>query len=254
MQNWPYPVICAHRGGGVFAPENTLAGLRCGVAHGFKGVEFDVMLSRDDVPVLMHDPKLGRTVRGTGAVPDYTAAQLHAMDAGAWHSPAHTGERVPLFADVLDYGKQVGLWMNVEIKPVPGFEERTGTIAAQMTAQHYADWLAAPEQHRAQIPLLSSFSFVALQAAQAAAPQLPRGMLYEQIPADWQAQLQQLGCVSLHCNHKHLTPEMTQAIRAAGYWVFVYTVNEAARARELLGWGVNGMVTDRLDLLPPDFS
>ena len=58
---WPYPQFLAHRGGGKLAPENTLAALRCGLAHGFHAVEFDVMLSRDGVPVVMRDPYLGRT-------------------------------------------------------------------------------------------------------------------------------------------------------------------------------------------------
>ena len=63
---WPYPRILAHRGGGTLAPENTYAGLRCGMAAGFRAIEFDVMLARDGVPVVMHDPGLGRTVRGSG--------------------------------------------------------------------------------------------------------------------------------------------------------------------------------------------
>ena len=63
---WPYPKVLAHRGGGTQAPENTIAGLACGLAHGFHAVEFDVMLAKDGVPVLMHDPELGRTVSGKG--------------------------------------------------------------------------------------------------------------------------------------------------------------------------------------------
>lgn len=257
MQNstnpWPYPAICAHRGGGTLAPENTLAGMRYGADHGFKGVEFDVMLSRDQVPVIVHDPRLGRTVAGVGNIPDFTAAQLQAMDAGRWHSPAYAGEPIPLLDQVLQFCKQRHLWMNVEIKPAPGQDEAT----ARITAAHVAQAFAAEQSDSARrtlLPLLSSFSFSAMQVAQVTAPWLPRGMLYEEIPDDWPAQLQQLGCVSLHCNHTRLTAAMTRMIRAAGYGVFVYTVNDPARARELLGWGVNGMVTDRLDLIAPDFA
>lgn len=254
MVNWPYPVICAHRGGGTLAPENTLAGMRYGAEHGFKGVEFDVMLSRDQVPVVVHDPKLGRTVVGNGTISDYTAAELQAMDAGRWHSLAYAGEPIPLLDEVLQYCKQQKVWMNVEIKPAPGQDEATARITSQHVAQMFAQELLAQPLDRAHLPLMSSFSFAAMQVAQATAPQLPRGMLYEEIPLDWPAQLQQLGCVSLHCNHQRLNAEMVRVIRAAGYWVFVYTVNDPARARELLDWGVNGMVTDRLDLIAPDFA
>ena len=61
---WSFPRIIAHRGGGTLAPENTLAALRCGLAHGFRGVEFDVMALPDGALVLMHDTELGRTVSG----------------------------------------------------------------------------------------------------------------------------------------------------------------------------------------------
>src|SRR3981081_2367396 len=76
MPMWPYQKVLAHRGGGKLAPENTIAGLQCGLAHGFRAVEFDVMLTRDGVPVVMHDPYLGRTVAGAGNVFDYDAAEL----------------------------------------------------------------------------------------------------------------------------------------------------------------------------------
>ena len=65
---WPYPKIVAHRGGGKLAPENTLAAVRCGLSHGFHAVEFDVMLSKDGIPMLMHDPHFGRTVAGAEKV------------------------------------------------------------------------------------------------------------------------------------------------------------------------------------------
>ena len=76
---WTYPRFLAHRGGGKLAPENTIAGLQCGLDHGYRAVEFDVMLARDGVPVVMHDPYLGRTVAGAGNVFDYDAAELVAM-------------------------------------------------------------------------------------------------------------------------------------------------------------------------------
>src|SRR3546814_5082375 len=92
---WPYPKMIAHRGGGNQAPENTLAAMRCGLEHGFAGVEFDVMLAQDGVPIVMHDPQLGRTVAGSGSVADYPSAELMRMDAGAWFDARYAGEKVP---------------------------------------------------------------------------------------------------------------------------------------------------------------
>jgi glycerophosphoryl diester phosphodiesterase len=63
---WPHPRLIAHRGGGALAPENTLAGLRTAASLGYRGVEFDVMLSADGTPVLIHDETLERTTDGRG--------------------------------------------------------------------------------------------------------------------------------------------------------------------------------------------
>ena len=73
---WPYPKVLAHRGGGRLAPENTLAAIRCGYEHGFRAVEFDVMLPADGVPILMHDDTLGRTVAGSGSVAELGSVEL----------------------------------------------------------------------------------------------------------------------------------------------------------------------------------
>ena len=243
---WPYPRILAHRGGGILAPENTLAALRCGLAYGYRAVEFDVMLAADGVPVVVHDPVLGRTVAGSGAVSDYTAAQLGTMEAGAWFGPQFAGEGVPTFDAVLAYCKAQHIWMNIEIKPAPGFDVPTGETVAQATRDYFAKEIAAGEL----LPLLSSFSIAALEAARQAAPELARGWLVEAIPADWERMAKELGVVAIHCDHQQLTPELAREVKAAGYGLFCYTVNTPERASELVAWGVDGFCTDRIDIIP----
>ena len=120
---WPYPKVLAHRGGGTLAPENTLAGVRRGLRAGFRAIEYDVMLARDGVPVVIHDPFLGRTVAGSGHVADYDALELAAMDAGSWFAAAFKGEPVPLFVEFAQYCKAHGVWMNIEIKPAAGADD-----------------------------------------------------------------------------------------------------------------------------------
>jgi glycerophosphoryl diester phosphodiesterase len=253
---WKFPKILAHRGGGSLAPENTLAALRCGLSYGFRAVEFDVMLSGDGVPVLMHDPCLGRSVRGAGNVSDMDAQALGRMDAGAWFGPQFRGEPVPMYEDIVHFCKENGIWMNVEIKPAPGFERQTGQVVAQWTRRLFADELAsrATGSGVPALPLLSSFSFDALLAAKAAAPEIARGFLVEAIAPDWLDRLRALDAVALHTNHKNLLPERAQAVKQEGYGLFCYTVNDRARAREILSWGVDALCTDRIDLIGPDFS
>ncbi|HEU4374514.1 MAG TPA: glycerophosphodiester phosphodiesterase [Telluria sp.] len=249
---WPYKKVLAHRGGGKLAPENTIAGLKCGLAHGFRAVEFDVMLARDGVPVVMHDPYLGRTVAGTGNVFDYDAAELAGMDAGGWFGKQYRGEPVPLFADFAAFCKDNGIWMNIEIKPAPGFDADTGKVVAALTRDLFAAEIAAGDI--AQVPLLSSFSEAALAAAQQAAPAVPRALLLDVVPRNWEPRARALGAVAIHTNHKHLTADAAREIRLAGFGLFCYTVNNPIRARELLLWGVDGFCTDRIDLIGAEFA
>lgn len=243
---WPFPKIVAHRGGGMLAPENTLAAMRCGLAHGFHAVEFDVMLSKDGIPVVMHDPDFGRTIAGAGKVSDCTAQELAEMDAGSWFGPAFSGEKVPTFAQVADFCIENRIWMNVEIKPASGFDEQTGRVVAEWSKRRFTK--------EAVLPLFSSFSFVAMAAAKSTAPDIPRGYLVDTIPPDWRQRLDALGAVALHTNQKNLSPQQAQAIKNAGFGLFCYTVNDPARAREILSWGVDAFCTDRIDLIGPGFA
>jgi glycerophosphoryl diester phosphodiesterase len=240
---WPYPRVAAHRGGGRLAPENTLGALAVGASFGQRMVEFDVKLSADNLCFLLHDDRVDRTTNGRGAACNMRYEALAGLDAGSWFDPKFSGERLPTFGQAAARCRQLGLYANVEIKPCAGRERETGH---QVAAQAQRGWYDA-----AVPPLLSSFSFEALRAARDAAPELPRGMLYGGVPADWRAQTEALGCVSLHADHARLSERLVAEIRASGLRVLAYTVNDPARARKLLTWGVDIICTDRIDLIGP---
>lgn len=237
--SWPYPRIVAHRGGGRLAPENTLGAIRYGASLGFEGVEFDVMLAGDGTPVLIHDETVDRTTDGHGAVPKMSYAELARLNI-------EKREKIPRFEDAAQLCRELGVWANVEVKPAHGYERRSGESVALAARAHW--------QGAALAPLLSSFSAVSLAAAAAAAPELPRGLLVARVPRHWRELLRDLGCVALHCSHRSLSARLAQEIRAAGYAILCWTVNDRRSARKLLGWGVDCVVTDRLDRIPPDFQ
>lgn len=244
MMPWPYPRMIAHRGGGTLAPENTLAAIRTAPRHGYRGVEFDVMLSADAQVVLIHDETLARTTSGRGNVADTPAAILAGLDAGSWKDARFAGEPVPSFEAAAALCIELGLWANIEIKPAKGHDARTGDVAGRIAARLW--------QGAKTLPLISSFRRAALVAAHETAPDFPLGWLVDRIEPGWQQQLAELGCVSLNCNQAHLTEAQARQIKDAGYWLFCWTVNDPADARRLFDWGVDAMVTDRIDLLPPD--
>ena len=223
----------AHRGGGSLAPENTLAGIRLAARLGFKAVEFDVMLSGDGTPVLIHDETLERTTNGVGRVCEMPDTLLFSLDAG-------DRERIPRFSEAAALCGQLGLLANIEIKPASGFERATAEIVADLTVKLWRD---APVQ-----PLISSFSLEALEIARDLAPQIRRGILFDAVPTDWLAEMRRLQAVSLHCDGGLLSDQVLAEASAAGIPVLCFTVNAEKQAKNLLQRGVSGMFTDRLDL------
>ena len=168
---WPYPRWIAHRGAGQLAPENTLTAFRLGAQHGYRMFECDAKLSADGVPFLLHDATLERTTSGQGPADALDWSELSRLDAGSWHSPGYAGEPPARLAALVAFCHANGHCLNVEIKPCPGTDARTGTVVAQTLAQLWQNESCAPP------PLLTSFSRIALAAAREAAPRRPRGSL-----------------------------------------------------------------------------
>ncbi|MCT7316620.1 glycerophosphodiester phosphodiesterase [Ralstonia sp. CHL-2022] len=243
LPDWPYPRAIAHRGAGKLAPENTLGAFRHGASFGYRMFEFDVKLSGDGASVLLHDATLDRTTNGAGRLDALTLGQIAQLDAGSWHSAAYAGEPVPTLAAIARYLRANNFLANIEIKPVPGAEWRTGAAVA-LDAR--ALWAGADVP-----PLLSSFSEDALAAAREAVPELPRALLLDKLPADWLDRLRALDCVALDANHRELTPEIIDAAHAAGFRVCCYTVNDLDRAQLLWSAGLDGLITDWVDRISP---
>lgn len=230
------PAVIGHRGAAASAPENTLAGLRKGHELGARWVEFDVRLSGDRQCIVLHDDTIDRTSNGKGAASRLTLAELRRYDAGSWFAPEFAGERIPTFAEVIDLLGALGLGANVEIKPAAGDEVATARATVETLRRTWPASLPPP--------LLSSFAPAALEAARDAAPEIQRGHLFRRLPGNWQEQAERLGCVTIHCDQKHLTRSAARAVIDAGYPLLAYTVNDPARAREIIRWGATSVFSD----------
>ena len=244
MTDWPYPFWVAHRGAGKLAPENTLAAFKLGAGYGYRMFECDVKLSLDDVLFLLHDATLDRTTNALGDARAQSWQTLSKLDAGTWHSPAFAGEPLASFASVARYCLDNGYFLNIEIKPTPGLEAETGTAVATAAAQLWKDAVVPP--------LLTSFQVACLEAAKRAQPQLPRGLLLDQLTPDWLETALALGCAAVVCNHKLWNASTVAQAKKAGLKTLSYTVNDAASVKNLLALGTDGIITDRVDLFKPD--
>lgn len=232
----PLPPVVGHRGAAASAPENTLAGLRRAASLGVRWVEFDVRLSADEVPILLHDARLDRTTDGCGKAAALPLAALRRHDAGSWFAPAFAGERVPTLEEALALLGELGLGANIELKAGRLRARRTGLRAAAVIARAWPSSLPAP--------IVSSFLPQALGGVREQAPELYRGFLFRAIPRNWRALATRLGVATIHADQRFLRPAIVAEIRRLGYSLLAYTVNDAARARCLFNWGVSAVFSD----------
>ena len=238
------PPVIGHRGAAAAAPENTLAGMRMARELGARWVEFDIRLSADGQCIALHDDTIDRTSDGRGEAVHLSFAALRRYDAGAWFDKRFAGERIPSFAEVIDLLGTLGLGANVEIKPAAGQEAATARAVAATLQDTWPAHLPPP--------LLSSFSPVALAVARDAAPGIARGHLFGRLTANWRAEVERLGCTTVHCDERRLDRATARAVIADGYPLLAYTVNRPERARELLGWGLSAVFTDCPDRIIAD--
>jgi glycerophosphoryl diester phosphodiesterase len=235
------PPVIAHRGASNLAPENTLSAFVKAAASGAKWVEFDVMLAACGEAVVIHDETLERTTNGTGNVSDYPYSYLRTLDAGSWFHPRFANERIPTFKEVIEVIKEQGLNANVEIKALPGLEDKT-VRKVLSDIENYWPANAAP-------PLISSFSMEALKLVRAYSPTALIAILIHEWFEAWYDYTEELACVSLDINHEILDAEKVKLIKATGRFLLCYTVNNPRRALELFSWGVDAVFTDQVNVI-----
>ncbi len=227
--------IIGHRGAAAVAPENTLASFRAAAALGVRWVEMDVSQLADGTAVIFHDDALDRCTNGSGLLAQSSWPQVQQLDAGSWFSTQFSTERIPTLSEALAEIQRLGLGLNLEIKHegagLEPFVDRVLTILAR-------EWR---ENDRL---LLSSFNHQALQLCQRLAPHLRRGQLYESVPGNWRQELENIAAYSLHCDYLALDQALAMAIKAAGYRLFCYTVNDPLSVAYHWAWGMDGVFTD----------
>ncbi len=233
------PHVIGHRGACHYAPENTLASLRKAKALGVTWVEFDAKLTADGEAIVIHDETLERTTNGHGLVAEITYAQIATLDAGSWFAPEFAGEKVPTLIEYLACAAELGLSINVEIKPTPGTDEETARKVVDIL---HAYW---PTYDRL---LVSSFSLPSL-IVHALDQRLNLALLMREWLPNWQTLLADINGIALHIRHNLVTPERVQAIKSVVPYVMVYTVNDSQLAQTLFAMGVDAVFSDAPDLI-----
>lgn len=218
------PLIIGHRGAAGLAPENTLASFAAAYQAGVGAVELDVYLVEGEL-LVFHDEGLERCTNGSGKLQQQSLAYLRSLDAG-------NQQQIPLLQEVLA-GLPSGVGINIELKG-----RGTGTAVAQLLAMQ-------PDLD----VVVSSFRHAELrQFREHNAAGLVAPLFHRWPPAPWQV-ARKLGAWSVNLSARITTAKRVAKIHAAGYRCYVYTVNDPKLAAQLLSYGVNGIFTDRPDLM-----
>ena len=227
--------IWAHRGASSRQPENTIAAFSAAMAAGVDGVEFDVQLSSDGVPVVIHDEKVDRTHAGTGWVAGQTVAQLQELPSLLKKKPDPLTTRIPTLAEVLDLLAAGDQLINIELKNrVKAYKTLESKVLAMVAERRLADRV-----------VLSSFNHYSLQrlrekgwTGELAA--VHDGMLRE----PWRY-FRELDVQAVHPpRHVLMVPGFITRAHRAGFAVRVWTVNKAAQRQRCARLGVDGIFTD----------
>ncbi|MEU3346662.1 glycerophosphodiester phosphodiesterase family protein [Streptomyces sp. NPDC006700] len=252
----PQPVVVAHRGASSHAPENTLPAVDKAKALGFSWVENDVQRTKDGELVVVHDATLKRTTnveqlfpgRAPWNVKDFTAAEIARLDAGSWFSPAFAGTRVPTLDQYMRRLEHNHEKLLLEIKNpelYPGIETQTLKVLAN------DGWL--DQRHLASRLIVQSFSADSVRIVHALKPAVRTALLGRPDPADLHRYAAFVDLINP--SYGTLSADYMAAVRAhrgphgAPLGVFVWTVDDAAHARTVAGYGVDGIITNKPEVV-----
>jgi glycerophosphoryl diester phosphodiesterase len=245
-------LLFAHRGGSALAPENTLAGFDNGLALGADGLELDVHLSRDGIVVVHHDRRLERTTNLAGPIADRTADELSRADAGYGFRAGEAfpfrgcGAGVPTLAQVLARYRDTRLIIELKVDSPTLARATVDAVRAAGALDRVC---------------LGSFGWRALRAARAIEPAIATSAAREEVRwalyrswCRWPVSRVPYGGYQVPewaGRTRVVSPRFVAAAGRAGLRVQVWTVDREDDARRLLGWGVDGLITDRPDLIAP---
>ncbi|MBX2991525.1 MAG: glycerophosphodiester phosphodiesterase [Bacteroidetes bacterium] len=242
----PAPLIIAHRGAPLVAPENTLASFRAAIAMKADVLEIDLRATNDGHFVVMHDAAVNRTTNGKGKVSEKRLSELRALDAGNWFDARFAGEKVPALEEVLAL-LDSSLLLIAELKG----SSDDGSVEARLVQK-------IVESGKQRQVILKSFEIDVIERFKNLAPEIPRLFVYAfRIP--WMHLIVGTGvsggsvfdvdALYLQPHYLLLSASFVEEAHRRGYKVVAWGVDEEKTMRKAIEFGVDGIETDRPDLL-----
>lgn len=227
-------LVVSHRGGGALAPENTIPAVQAALAAGFDYLEFDVALTADRIPVLMHDATVDRTTDGSGPLASLTLAQVKELDAGSWFGADYTGTRVPTLDEALTVLAASGGRALVELKGP--WDPEAGAALVETLRGFGLERRVA----------IASFDPQSLLATSAASEVAFRLLIMKRLPRDIAQAVQGADARGVVVDWRAVQrrPEVVPELHGLGLRVLVYTLNSDVEWQDTTAAGVDGIITD----------
>jgi glycerophosphoryl diester phosphodiesterase len=241
------PLVIAHRGYSAIAPENTLPAFERALAAGADLVELDYHHSRDGALVVLHDPTLDRTTDATNRwgghslkISDRPLVELRELQAGLWFKPPHPGVNLPTLDQALEVIQRGGVTL---------IERKAGDAAACVKLLRDSNLINRVVVQAFDWDYLRDFRRLEPRQVLGALgpPSTRRGKQLEELEkflnAAWLDEIKSFGAQAVVWN-KQIDEATVKAAHRRGLKVWVYTINDEATARQLLSFGVDGVITD----------
>ncbi len=243
-------LVHGHRGARAIYPENTIPAFNYAIEAGADAVEFDVLATRDDVLVVVHDPRINPEIcfgpRPRAAIRELTLAELREYDCGALINPRFPkqqpvpGTHVPTLEEVLRLSECGEFQFDIEAKSFP----RRPRLAPQPDcfAQLLADQIAG--ERLEQRVVIQSFDFRVLRAVKRLAPEIRIAALWHSLPRPFVSVAESAGADIVSPHFRLITTRQVQAAHAANLQVVPWTANRPREWQRLIDAGVDGIITD----------
>nr|WP_326185496.1 glycerophosphodiester phosphodiesterase family protein [uncultured Oscillibacter sp.] len=236
------PLLLAHRGFSGGYPENSpLAFQMAAERTRADGIESDVHITRDGELVIFHDDSVERTSNGAGLIRDHTYGELLALDIGAWKGPEFAGQHIWTLGQLLDFCREAKLLLNLELK--------NGEVFYQDLEQRVIDEVC--RRRMQDTVFVSSFNHVSMQRFKELCPDIKTGLLYGKPLLDMASYIRRSNADSMHPRYTLLQyqPELVEVFHGRGMKVNTWTVNTEADMRDMIGRGVDCIISNHPDLL-----
>nr|WP_239585440.1 glycerophosphodiester phosphodiesterase family protein [Amphibacillus cookii] len=231
-------MIIAHRGASFYRPENSFSAFKFANQLGADGIETDVHLTKDNIPVLIHDETIDRVTINSGYVHQYTYKDLKELDIGSWFDPQYHDERILSLSELLEWLSTTNLLLNIELKTNKiAYEGIEKIVSKQIDQFNLRDRV-----------IFSSFNKASLEKLKVMNKNNKVSLLTSHLNRPIMKELMALKANGLHLKYRHLNRRIIQTLHDNQLYIAPYTVNHPNHLRRCFQLNCDMIITDRPDL------